>query len=97
MQEHECKMIKLQPKKLFIKELLLNHLRNQDKNRDYYNVKIQCQNGELFACGLLLGAISPILRCIGRNHMDMSEITIYMPDYKVSLNLLGLLKKIQTL
>ena len=97
MQEHECKMIKLQPKKLFIKELLLNHLRNQDKNRDYYNVKIQCQNGEMFACGLLLGAISPILRCIGRNHMEMSEITIYMPDYKVSLNLLGLLKKMQTL
>ena len=81
-------MTKFQPKKLFVKELLLNHLRNQNINIDYYNVKIQCQNGELFACGMLLAAISPIIRCIGRNHMDIGEMTIYMPDYKVKVFLI---------
>ena len=52
----------------------------------FENVELICQDGSVMTCGLLLAAVSPVIRQCGKE--DNTELlTILLPDFTVSSNL----------
>lgn len=49
--------------------------------RQFCNVTLRCQNGNVQAPGILLAAVSPLFRQLGV--WEMEELDISLPDFKV--------------
>jgi hypothetical protein len=64
---------------------LIQCLSYEDDNpvNAFDNVCLTCSDGNFMTSGLLLAAVSPLLRTIGRQKDPEADMTIFLPDYTV--------------
>ena len=65
--------------------ILLEALRHEQNQATNLNVKLICQNSSVvMASGLLIGAISPVLRNIGKTKNEFDNLDVFLPDYSAN-------------
>ena len=64
---------------------ILDYIKNIQSNVSsrYLDMKIQCSDGSVVTCGMVLAAISPIIRDLANIPLDMNDLIIYVPDLSV--------------
>ena len=65
---------------------ILDYIKNIQSNvssRLHLDMKIQCSDGSVVTCGMLLAAISPIIRDLANIPLDLNDLIIYVPDFSV--------------
>ena len=62
---------------------LLEELRDEHMVNRYQNVTLNCQDGSINCCGMILAAISPMVRSLGTLWHDAEEIVFCLPDFSV--------------
>ena len=64
---------------------ILDYIKNIQSNNvsSHLDMKIQCSDGSVVTCGMLLAAISPIIRDLAKIPLDLDDFIIYVPDFTV--------------
>jgi hypothetical protein len=62
---------------------LIEVLKDVHNEVSHLNVTLRCQDGSLMTCGMLLAAVSPVIKHIGTVTHDPEEVVIFLPDYAV--------------
>ena len=63
---------------------ILDYIKNIHSNvSSHLDMKIQCSDGSVATCGMLLAAISPIIRDLAKIPLDLDDFIIYVPDFTV--------------
>ena len=65
--------------------ILLEALRHEQNQATNLNVKLICQNSSVvMSSGLLIGAISPVLRNIGKTQNEFDNLDVFLPDHSAN-------------
>ena len=57
----------------------------QQEGHKFENVHLSCRDGSVMGCGLLLAAISPLIRQLGKEVCYHDQVlTICLPDFSVN-------------
>ena len=66
---------------------ILDYIKNIQSNNvsSHLDMKIQCSDGSVVTCGMLLAAISPIIRDLAKIPLDLDDLIIYVPDFTVGI------------
>ena len=70
--------------KILSTTFLLEELRSEQKYDGHQNVTLNCLDGSINYCGILLAAISPLVRSLGTLLQDAEEIVFCLPDFSVN-------------
>ena len=62
--------------------ILLAAIRHDQNQASNLNIKLICQNNSVvMASGLLMGAICPVLRNIGKTENEFDNLDVFLPDH----------------